>query len=243
MKIKYFAGGNRLSTLEKIHDDENFSISEIYIADIEPNFEKYDLFAKKNNINIVKVSKKNMKSKFKYNEEDILLSVGFRYIIPKNIFSMFKYAINIHPSLLPKYKGAYSGYAIIENGESETGITAHFIDDGVDSGDIINQIRIPIKAYDTIDTLTNKLLDIEPGFVRDTILKIKQKSFQRIKQKTIDNEVIYNKKRTPEDSLIDPNISLVELLPKIKSCSEKYPSYFIMNGVKVKIRLEFEVED
>ena len=243
MKIKYFAGGNRLSTLKKIHDDENFIVSEIYIADIEPNFEKYDLFAKKNNINIVKVNKKNMKSKFKYNDEDILLSVGFRYIIPKNIFSMFKYAINIHPSLLPKYKGAYSGYAIIENSESETGITAHFIDDGVDSGDIINQIRIPIKAYDTIDTLTNKLLDIEPGFVRDTILKIKQKSFQRIKQKTIDNEVIYNKKRTPEDSLIDPNISLVELLPKIKSCSEKYPSYFIMNGVKVKIRLEFEVED
>jgi methionyl-tRNA formyltransferase len=240
MKIKYFAGGNRIKVLEKIYYNKKFSITEIYIADIEPNYKIYEAFAIANDINIIQVNKKDLEKKFLYNNEDILLSVGFRYLIPKNIFSLFRYSINIHPSLLPKYKGAYSGFAVIENGEKETGITAHFIDEGVDTGDIINQIKIPINIYDTIDTINKKLLYIEPDFVIHTLLMIKNNNIVILKQPKLDNETIYNKKRKPEDSRIDPNKSLIELLPKIKSCSEKFPAYFEIDGVKIKIKLEFE---
>ena len=129
MNLVYFGGGRRLETLRKLHSSPTLKINRICVASIESNIKIYERFAQENNILFEIYRKDDLKDNFLRNGEDILLSVGFRYIIPPTIFLQFKYAVNIHPSLLPKYRGAYSGYAIIENGELETGITAHFIDE------------------------------------------------------------------------------------------------------------------
>ena len=238
MNIIYFAGGNRLQTLEKIVDSESFKVTRIYVANIESNFECYQLFAEKNKIDLTIASKKNIDELFKFNGEDILFSVGYRFIIPESVFSLPKYAINIHPSLLPKYKGAYSGFAIIENGEKETGITAHFIDKGVDTGDIIKQKTIPLDVLDTIISMSQKITEIEPVFVLNTLELIKDKKINRLKQERQLNEKIYNIKRTPEDSNIDASLPLTELVSLIKACdSKKFPAYFYINGQKINIKL------
>ncbi len=243
MKIKYFAGGYRLNTLKHLIKNSNFFITEVYVADIEKNKKEYKDFCLKNNINVVEVNKYTLIEKFSYLNEDILLSVGFRYIIPKEVYSLFKFAINIHPSLLPKYKGAYSGYAVIENGEKETGLTAHFLNEKTDSGDIINQEKIAITICDNIDSVTNKIKRAEPEFVLNTLLMIKEKKYKITKQKEIENEIIYNKRRKPEDSKIDPNKPLISLLNKIRSCSSEFPAYFEVEGKKLIVKIECESED
>ena len=243
IKIIYFAGGNRLETLQQIVSSDSFIVTQIYVANIETNLEKYKIFANENKIDFTIANKNNIDEFFKFRGEEVLLSVGYRFIIPETVFSVPKYAINIHPSLLPKYKGAYSGYAIIENGEKETGLTAHFIDKGIDTGDIINQKSISLDISDTIISMSEKILKIEPNFVIDTLDLIKNKKFNRIKQVSIPNDIVYNKKRTPEDSKIDLSIPLANLLNKIRACDqERFPAYFMIGDKKVNIRLEFENE-
>lgn len=240
MKIVYFAGGNRIDTLRAINNIKEITISKICTTNIEPNLDKYEKFAIEQNIKFEIFGKKNIEQQFIKTDEEILISVGYRFIIPNSIFETFKYAINIHPSLLPKYKGAYSGFAIIENGETETGITAHFIDSGVDTGDIIEQIKIPISIHDTINSVSKNISIIEPNFVVGVLKNIISGNFTIKKQNSNDN-VVYNKKRVPEDSKIDINKSLKELYNKIRSCDqENYPAYFELDGKKVKIRLDFE---
>lgn len=242
MKIIYFAGGNRLNTLKAVNNIKKVQVTKICVASIETNenVEKYRKFANENNIKFEVFSKRNIEKLFLKDDEEILLSVGYRFIIPPIIFNQFKYAINIHPSLLPKYKGAYSGFAIIENGEKETGITAHFIDDGIDTGDIICQTVIPLTNFDTINTMSEKISKIEPSFVSDVINSIIDNNFKTQKQINI-NYMVYNKKRVPEDSLIDVNKPLIELYNKIRSCDqERYPAYFELEGKKIKVKLEFE---
>ena len=220
-----------------------FKVTQIYVATIERYLEQYKEIAKKKNIKLTIANKKNILECFKYENEECLLSVGYRFIIPETIFSCFRYAINIHPSLLPKYRGAYSGYAIIENGEKESGITAHFIDKGIDTGDIINQKKILLELSDTVTSMSQKIMKIEPLFVLESLWLIKTRTYKSIVQPKNENEEIFNSKRIPEDSKIDSSVALVELVNKIRACdAEHYPAYFIIENKKVNIRLEFENE-
>lgn len=241
MKIVYFAGGNRVDTLLAILELEQINITKICVASIEPYLEKYRQVALERNISFNIYKKNNIEEIFeKKDDEEILLSVGYRFIIPKSIFQNFKYAVNIHPSLLPKYKGAYSGFSIIENGEKETGITAHLIDEGIDTGDIIQQIVIPLTKFDTTKTMSKKVSQIEPIFVSDIVKSVVKGNF-KIEKQPIIKSIVYNEKRKPEDSKIDETKPLLHLYNKIRACDqENYPAYFEMDGKKVKIKLDFE---
>lgn len=236
MIISYFAGGNRKNTLIKVI--EEFKVESIAVAKIETYIEDYKKIADFYKINFFVFSKNDIREKFFKNSANVLLSVGYRYIIPKEIFSQFEYAINIHPTLLPKYRGAYSGYAIIENGEDKTGITAHFIDEGIDTGDIIKQIEIPLTKFDTIQTMKDKISQTEPSFVIEVLNSIKDKTFKTKKQDKNKGK-IYNTKRKPEDMKIDPNKSLKKLYNKLRSFYPEW-GYFEIEGKKIFIKIEFE---
>lgn len=71
-------------------------------------------------------------------EIDIILSINYLFLIERSLFSKAKLAVNIHGSLLPKYRGRTPHVWAIINNEPKTGVTAHLIDDGCDTGDIIN---------------------------------------------------------------------------------------------------------
>lgn len=87
----------------------------------------------------------------------LLLISTFHRIIPKKIYSKVPYSINLHPALLPTYRGPTPIRWAIKNEERITGVTAHFLNGGVDSGDIILQRKIKIKKNDTESTLRKKL--------------------------------------------------------------------------------------
>lgn len=89
---------------------------------------------------------------------DIIITCAYGQIISENLLEFPKYGcINVHASLLPKYRGGAPIHHALINGEKETGITIMYMDEGMDSGDIINKQSISITDKDNIETLSNKL--------------------------------------------------------------------------------------
>ena len=96
------------------------------------------------------------------NEIDILCLAGFMRILSKNfIDSFFNMILNIHPSLLPKYKGLNTHQRALKNKEKYSGCTVHRVNGKLDSGDIILQSKVKIAKNETKESLENKILKKE----------------------------------------------------------------------------------
>ncbi|MDF1550924.1 MAG: phosphoribosylglycinamide formyltransferase [Bacteroidales bacterium] len=97
------------------------------------------------------------------NQIDIIILAGFLWLVPNSLIQAYpNKIINIHPALLPKYggKGMYGmkvHEAIIKNGEKESGITIHFVNDKYDDGEIIAQVKCKIEPDETPESLANKI--------------------------------------------------------------------------------------
>jgi methionyl-tRNA formyltransferase len=101
---------------------------------------------------------------------DIIVVVAFGHIIPKNILEIPKIAtINIHASILPKYRGPAPIQWAIINGELETGVTTMLMDEGLDTGDILLSKKIKIYPHDTSATLHDRLADLSADLLIQTI--------------------------------------------------------------------------
>ncbi len=109
---------------------------------------------------------------------DLIIVVAFK-ILPKEIFSIPKFgSINLHASLLPKYRGAAPINWAIINGENETGVTTFFLKEKVDTGNIILQNKIPIENEDNFGTLYQKLSVVGANTLLKTIDLIAQNKIQ-----------------------------------------------------------------
>ncbi|MFW5889802.1 MAG: phosphoribosylglycinamide formyltransferase [Marinilabiliaceae bacterium] len=97
----------------------------------------------------------------------LIVLAGFLWLVPGHIVEAFpRRIVNIHPALLPKYggKGMYGErvhQAVIDNGEKETGITIHYVNEEYDDGDIIFQARCPVDTGDTPESLAKKVHELE----------------------------------------------------------------------------------
>ena len=92
---------------------------------------------------------------------DLIVSAHFQRILPPHIFRRARFgALNLHPSLLPKYRGMSPQHWPIILGDAETGVTVHRIDDGVDTGRIMRQVRIPLEPEIYIHQLQTKFLSV-----------------------------------------------------------------------------------
>ncbi|OHA24618.1 MAG: hypothetical protein A3H57_01410 [Candidatus Taylorbacteria bacterium RIFCSPLOWO2_02_FULL_43_11] len=94
-------------------------------------------------------------------EPEIIFCIGGMQIVPKEVLDIPKIGtINIHPALLPKYRGRYSTVHAIFNGDKYTGVTLHFMDEGLDSGPIILQQKFPIDKDDTAREVYDKFTNV-----------------------------------------------------------------------------------
>ena len=106
-------------------------------------------------------------------EPDLLCVVAYGKILPKEILDIPKYgSINVHGSLLPKYRGAAPIQWAIINGEKETGITTMFMDEGMDTGDMLLKETVEIGEDETTGELWERLGDIGANLLVETIKKI-----------------------------------------------------------------------
>ncbi|MBR5001525.1 MAG: phosphoribosylglycinamide formyltransferase [Firmicutes bacterium] len=103
----------------------------------------------------------------KEEETDMIVLAGYMSVLDARLIDAYRdRIINIHPSLIPKYcgKGFYGHHvheAVLAGGETESGATVHFVDEGVDTGKIILQRTVPVEPGDTPDTLAARVLKVE----------------------------------------------------------------------------------
>ena len=104
----------------------------------------------------------------------LLVLAGYMRLLSQNFVNSLpsKFIVNVHPSLLPKYKGMHAIKQAIDDCAEYTGVTIHYVDEGMDSGSIIKQDSIKINENDTVETLKDRLQNIEHRLYADTIKSI-----------------------------------------------------------------------
>ena len=109
----------------------------------------------------------------KKNEIELICLAGFMKVLSKNFIKKFKGKImNIHPSLLPKYKGLNTHQRVIDNKERFSGCTVHLVNSKLDSGKIILQKKVRVYKTDSVKKLTKKILKIEHILYPKAIIKL-----------------------------------------------------------------------
>lgn len=147
---------------------------------------------------------------------DLIIVVAFKKL-PKILFNIPTIGtINLHASLLPNYRGAAPINWVIINGEKETGLTTFFINENIDTGDIILQSRISIDENWNAGDLHNKLMEQSNLIMYNTIQVIIQGSYTTIKQNTQSNQQLkYAPKIAKHDRLIDKSFWTNKTLEEI----------------------------
>jgi len=108
--------------------------------------------------------------------EYILLAGYMKVVTPVLLAAYANRIINIHPSLLPKYSGLEAIERAFASGDSETGVTIHYIDEGVDTGPIIKQCKVVRLKHDTEDSLEQRIHQTEHQMYREVILDLLNKN-------------------------------------------------------------------
>lgn len=197
--------------------------------------------ALENNIEVFTPNKiKEDYDKILKTECDIIITCAYGQIIPKILLDYPKYkCINVHASLLPKYRGGAPIHASIINGDDVTGITIMYMAEGMDDGNIIKQESIKIEEKDNINTLSDKLSYLGANLLIRTLPSILDGTCDNIKQ---DNNLVtfaYIIKR--KDELIDFNKNYKDIYNKVRALYNR--SYFIMNNIEYKIvKIRYEKE-
>lgn len=165
---------------------------------------------------------------------DIIITCAYGQIIPKQVLDAPKYGcINVHASLLPRYRGGAPIHHAIINGENETGITIMYMNEGMDTGDIIVSEKISILETDNVGTLFDKLSLLGEHLLIKTLPSIIDKSCSRKKQ----NETMatYAPTLRRVDELLDFSKSTKEVFNKIRGLNPWPLSYILLNGEETKI--------
>ncbi|MCE7995973.1 MAG: hypothetical protein HEP71_28595 [Roseivirga sp.] len=156
---------------------------------------------------------------------ELVLSVNYLFIVEQDIlYHASGYAINIHGSLLPKYRGRTPHVWAIINGETKTGITAHVMTEGCDEGDVILQKEIPVSNDATGGDVLREFEAEYPDLLKEVIKKVAEGDVKLHPQNH--HEATFFGKRTPEDGLIDWNWSRNQIRNWIRAQAAPYPGAF-----------------
>jgi len=166
-------------------------------------------------------------------DADLYVVVAFR-ILPEKIYTIPpRGSINLHGSLLPKYRGAAPINWALINGEEETGLTTFFLKKKVDTGDMIYQEKIKIDPDDNFDSLYQKMSERAGPAIEKTLDLIERNKVQAVPQENA--QATPAPKITPEDALIDWGFPSDNITNFIRGLSSKPGAYSTFRGKKLKL--------
>jgi methionyl-tRNA formyltransferase len=176
---------------------------------------------------------------------DFIFSFYYRNMIPKRVLDIPRVAaLNLHGSLLPKFRGRAPVNWVLVEGEKQTGVTLHEMVEKPDAGDIIAQKRIEIAFEDDVNTLYMKMTDAARQLMKETLPMLADGSFIRTPQM---GESSYFGGRKPEDGLIAWQRDALSLYNLTRAVTHPYPGAFTwLKGKKLFIwrsRLEDDTGD
>lgn len=161
---------------------------------------------------------------------DFIFSFYYRNMIPKGILNIARIAaLNLHGSLLPKFRGRAPVNWVLVTGESETGVTLHEMVEKPDAGAIVAQKKVEIAFDDDVYTLYMKMTEAARQLMKETLPKLAGGSFVRIPQTGVSS---YFGGRKPEDGLISWQQDAITLYNLVRAVTHPYPGAFTRLGRK-----------
>ena len=165
---------------------------------------------------------------------DLICVVAYGKILPPEVINFPKLGcINLHVSLLPKYRGAAPMQRAIIEGERETGVTVMFMDEGLDTGDIIDCVKFPIGEQDDFEAIHDRSAEIGARLLSDTLCKIEKGEATRTPQDS--SLATYAKKIEKEDCKLDFTLSAKTLDFLIRGVTPIPGAFAYLNGKMLKI--------
>lgn len=174
------------------------------------DFKNFVLTRRLNYIDYDELNEPQLIQKIKDLQVDAAVVCSFNYRIPKVLLDATRDGfINVHPSMLPKYRGGNPYSRVIMNGETETGVTVHLMDEGFDTGDIIAQKGYHINSKATMGTIFNELNVLGIELLLQVLRAYETQELPRIKQPW--GDFISGKSLAPDEIFINYNRSAEEI--------------------------------
>lgn len=190
-------------------------------------------------LNIPIFQPQNIRNEYQYIIDnynfDLIVTAAYGQIVGTKLLNYPKYkAINVHGSLLPKYRGGAPIQRSIINGDKVTGITIMYMAKGMDSGDILLQKEIDIEDNDNSDSMFVKLANLGASMINNVIDDLVNNNITPIKQNV--EEVTYAYNISHEEELLDfNNLDNIQIYNKIRGLSTNPGAYFKINNFSIKV--------
>ena len=167
-------------------------------------------------------------------DPDLIAVVAYGKILPKNVLDYPKYGcINLHVSLLPKYRGAAPMQRAVMNGDKETGVTVMYMAEGLDTGDIISQVAFPIGDEDDFEAIHDRSAEVGGELLVKTIAQMERGDAKRTPQN--DAEASYAAKIEKSDCKIDFSLDARVIDPIIRGVTPIPGAFAYIGGKMLKI--------
>ena len=167
-------------------------------------------------------------------QADVMVVVAYGLILPKAVLAMPKLGcINVHGSLLPRWRGAAPIQRSLWAGDAETGVTIMQMDVGLDTGDMLHKIACPISATDTSATLYATLAELGPEGMLHTLSQLEQGTAQPEVQD--ETQVTYAEKLSKEEARLDWTLDAEQLERCVRAFNPWPVSYFVIDEQPVKV--------
>lgn len=163
---------------------------------------------------------------------DFMITAAYGQILPKALLDEVK-AINVHGSLLPKYRGGAPIQYALFNGDKQTGVTIMYMAFKMDSGDIIKQEAIDINADDDTLSLTQRLSSLGTRLLKEVLEDIEQGIIDREAQD--EALVTFSPTLTYKDEFLSFNQTTEKIIHRVKGLTPEPGAHAFINGVKIKI--------
>ncbi len=175
----------------------------------------------------------SFKAELKALDPDLAVVMAYGQIIDKELLEIPKLGcINIHASLLPKYRGAAPISAVILNGEKKTGVTTMYMDEGIDTGDLLLSKEIEISDKETCGSLEEKIAAVGAELILETLTALENGTLKRIPQ---EGEASYVKMIKKQAGVIDWTDSAVNIERKVRAFNPWPGSFTYYDGLIMKI--------
>lgn len=216
--------------LKEIHSTPTYNLAAVFT---DKRSETIIRYCQDNDLALFKGNPRNgaASSFIQFISCEVLLSVNYLFIIDQDLISLpSKIAVNLHGSLLPKYRGRTPHVWAIINGEKEVGISAHVIDEEVDNGGILKQIVVAVGDQDTGADILERYKVLYPKLVKELLVDISNDDYTILTQDNI--KATYFGKRTPKDGKINWDWSKERIRNWIRAQATPYPGAYSFYGNK-----------
>ncbi|NTZ18285.1 methionyl-tRNA formyltransferase [Paenibacillus sp. JMULE4] len=167
-------------------------------------------------------------------QPELIVTAAYGQILPKSVLDLPRLGcINIHASLLPKYRGGAPIHYAVMNGDPVTGVTIMYMTEGLDTGDMISRIEVPIGDQDTTGTMFEKLSIAGAKLLKETLPDLLSGRVRAVPQN--DEEAVYSPNISREQERIDWTKPALQIWNLVRALHPRPGAFTLWNGDVLKI--------